>query len=425
MKTASIRILFLLVLLSTAWRPLRADDISRRVDDLVAQVTPATIAWRRDFHAHPELSGKEERTSRVVAEQLRAMGIKEIKTGVGGHGVVALIRGRRPGPTVALRADMDALPIHEETGLPFASKNDGVMHACGHDAHTAMLLGAARVLVQLRDVLPGTVKLIFQPAEESEGGAQHMIEAGVLRNPDVKAIFALHVRSELPTRQIGYRYGGITSGVDFFRVTITGKQSHAAKPWQGVDPIVTTAHVITALQTIVSRRVDAHQPAVVSIGILKAGTAWNIIPGSAMFEGTVRTCDPDVRREVAADFRRIVEQTALAHGAKAEITYVDYGPSVINDPKLGARMKPSLVRAAGEKNVVEIEQSTGGEDFAGFTQKLPGFYVYLGVHNESIGATYGLHSSHFKLDEAALPTGVRALVFMAMDYLAGESPRSQ
>jgi amidohydrolase len=281
----------------------------------------------------------------------------------------------------------------------------------------------------MRDDLPGTVKLIFQPAEEAvpsgeEGGAKLMVQQGVLRNPDVSAIFALHVNAELPTGKIGYHEGGLMAGVDHFKVTVRGKQSHAAMPWQGVDPIVTSAHIITALQTIASRRVDARQPVVVSVGIIRAGTAWNIIPGEATFEGTVRTHNAEVRKKVAAEFRRIVEQTAIAQGATAEVAYNDYGPPVWNDPALGKRMRPALVLAAGEGNVVEVEPVMGGEDFSHYALKVPGFYVFLGVRNPAIGAIHGVHTPHFLLDEAALPVGVRTLSLLAMEYLRTSPQRT-
>ena len=274
----------------------------------------------------------------------------------------------------------------------------------------------------MRDVLPGTVKLIFQPAEESvpageEGGARMMVKQGVLRDPDVSAIFALHVNSELAVGKIGYREGGIMASVDHFKVTVRGKQSHAAMPWQGVDPIVASAHIITAIQTIVSRRVDARQPVVVSVGVIRAGTAWNIIPGEAMFEGTVRTHNVEVRKKVAEEFRRIVEQTAIAQGATAEVVLGDYGPPVWNDPALGKRMKPALVLAAGQGNVVDVEPVMGGEDFSHYALKVPGFYVFLGVRNPAIGAIHGVHTPHFLLDEAALPIGVRTLTLLAIEYL--------
>lgn len=406
-------------------RNLSAGEIADRVESLAAAVTPAVVAWRRDFHAHPELSNREQRTAAAVAKALEAMGVDDVKTGVAHHGVVALIRGKQPGPTVALRADMDALPIQEQTGLEFASQNKGVMHACGHDAHTAILLGTAKVLVQLRDELPGTVKLIFQPAEEGappgeEGGARLMIRQGVLENPPVAAIFALHVNSELEAGKISTRPGPLLASVDRFRVTVKGRQSHAAMPWLGCDPIVASAQIITALQTIASRKVDARQPVVVSVGIVRGGEAWNIIPDSVALEGTIRTHDADVRRQAGEEFRRLVEQTAAAHGATAEIEFSDYGPVVFNDPDLTARMRPALVQAVGEENVVEADRVMGGEDFAHYAQKVPGLYLFLGIRNEKLGAVHPVHTPQFTIDEAALTVGVRTLAMEAVDYLRGE-----
>ena len=417
------------VLLATIHTQLSyGDEIVRRVEELSKQVAPAVVQWRRDFHAHPELSNREQRTARVVAEQLRKMGVDSIKTGVARHGVVALIRGAKPGPTVALRADMDALPIREQTGLSFASQNDGVMHACGHDAHTAILLGAAKVLVQMRPSIPGTVKLIFQPAEEGtpageEGGAKLMVKEGVLADPEVSAIFGLHVSTELETGKVGYRYGPLLAAVDRFKITVSGKQSHAAMPWKGVDPIVTSSHIITAVQTIASRKIDTRRPVVVSFGIIRAGTAWNIIPEKLTLEGTIRTHHAEVRRRAIEEFQRLVRQTAGAHGATAEIEFDDYGPVTFNDPELGRRMKASLARAAGEQNVVEAEPVLGGEDFAQYARKIPGFFFFLGVRNESIGAVHAPHTPNFLIDEAALPLGVRAHALLAIDYLRMQSKR--
>jgi amidohydrolase len=403
----------------------QADEILRRVEQLTKEVTPRVIELRRDLHAHPELPNREERTAGVVAEHLRKIGVDDLRTGVAHHGVVAIIRGTEPGPTVALRADMDALPIQETTGLPFASRNPGVMHACGHDAHTAMLLGAAEVLTRMRDRIPGSIKLLFQPAEEGapageQGGARMMIEEGVLEDPDVSAIFGMHVNTDLEAGKLAYRYGSLLASVDRFRVTITGKQSHAAMPWKGIDPILASSHVVTAIQTIASRKVDARQPIVVSIGIFRAGTAWNIIPNEVVLEGTIRTHDADVRRQAVQEFRRIVTGTASAHGATAEIELSDYGPVVWNEERLGKRMLPSLVRAAGADNVVESQPVMGGEDFAHYARKVPGCFIFVGVRNESIGAVNAVHTPNLILDEAALPVGVRAFCLMALDYLRGE-----
>lgn len=398
----------------------------QRVRQLADQVTPQAIAWRREFHAHPERSNREEQTSRTVAAALRELGITELKTGVAGHGVVALIRGSRPAPVVALRADMDALPVQEATGLPFASQNPGVMHACGHDAHTAMLLGTASVLFQLRESLPGSVKFVFQPSEEGpppgeEGGAALMVKEGVLRDPAVGAIFGLHVAPDLATGCVAYRAGGMLASVDRFRVSVRGKQAHAAMPWQGVDPIVAAAHVITAIQTIPSRKIDARQPVVVSVGMIQGGQAWNIIPEQVVLEGTVRTHDKAVREQVAQLFRTLVEQTAAAHGAQAEIEFLDYGPAVWNDPELVARMKPALISALGKANVVESPPVMVGEDFAHYQQEIPGMFVFLGVRNEALGAVHPLHTPQFVLDEAALSVGIRTMSQLAIDYLRSES----
>ncbi len=405
------------------------DELVRRVEQLSRQVAPKIIEWRRDFHAHPELSNCEVRTAAKVVEHLKAMGIEDIRTGVAGHGVVALVRGRSALPTVALRADMDALPITEQTGLPFASQNLGVMHACGHDAHTAMLLGAAKILVELRPQLPGTVKLIFQPAEESPpvgkaGGARQMVEENVLKDPEVSAIFGLHVNPEQETGKLGYREGALLAGADHFRITIKGKQSHGAMPWQGVDPIVTAAHVVVAVQTIASRGTDAREAVVVSIGVLKAGTAWNIIPGEAVLEGTVRTHDEAVRRQVLEQLDRIAKHTALAHGATAEVSNTSYGPATRNDPGLVRRMKPTLDRTAGAANVIEVEPIMAAEDFAEYAQRKPGFFIFLGVRNQAIGAVHGLHTPKMILDEAALPLGARLLTTLAVDFLRNEAHRA-
>ena len=404
--------------------PLAAgEDLRDRVEGLVREISPSVIEWRRDFHTHPELSNREERTARIVAEQLRAMGVDEVRTGVARHGVVGLIRGGKPGPTVALRADMDALPIQEATGLPFASQNAGVMHACGHDAHTAILLGAAKVLVQVRDQIPGSVKLLFQPAEEGppageEGGARLMIEEGALKNPAVSAIFGLHINPELEVGKVSYRFGSLLAAVDRFEILINGRQSHGGMPWQGVDPIVAAAHIITALQTIPARHVDARQPVVITVGVVRAEGAWNIVPGQVQLLGTVRTHDEAIRQQVNEQFHRTVRQTAAAHGTEAKIVYSDYGPVVWNDPALGEDALKTLQKTAGRENVVESKPIMGGEDFAHYARKVPGFFFFLGVRNEAIGAVHALHTPKMVLDEAALPLGVRTMAMLALDYLA-------
>ncbi|MGI6457611.1 MAG: M20 metallopeptidase family protein [bacterium] len=418
--------LFLITALIAVSQFASASELQDKVESLTQEIMPKVIEWRRDFHAHPELSNREERTGRVVAEHLREMGIENLQTGVAHHGVVALIEGGKPGPVVALRADMDALPVTEETGLPFASQNEGVMHACGHDAHTAMLLGAAYVLQNLKDEIPGTVKLIFQPAEEGppageEGGAKMMTKLGVLDNPKVEAIFGQHISTILDAGTIGYTPEGTMAAVDQLKITITGKQTHAAYPWEGIDPVVTAAHIITAAQTLVSRNLDIRKTAVLSLGKINGGTRWNIIPDDVTIEGTIRTHDTDVRKMMLENLKRVITNTAESFGATAQLEVVDYGPVTYNNPKLVEKMLPTLKKVAGEAKVSLEKPSMGGEDFAYFAEKVPGFYFHLGVRNEETGAVNMVHTPKMIIDESALPLGVKAITMMALDYLSNEN----
>lgn len=414
-------ILILNILLLTAVQSF-ADETLNRVQSLVKKINPQVIEWRRDFHQHPELSNRESRTGRVIAEHLRAIGVDSIQTKIAHNGVVALIKGDHDGPCVALRADIDALPIDEQTGLPYASQNPGVMHACGHDCHTAMLLGAAKVLTQLKDEIHGTVKLIFQPCEEGapageEGGAELMVKEGVLDNPKVSAIFGQHVNPLLETGKLGYTPEGACAAVDQFKIVIQGKQTHAAYPWKGIDPVVTTAHIVTALQTIHSRVVDTRETAVISIGKINGGARWNIIPNQVTMEGTIRTHNSDVRRQIQKTFRRIVNQTAASHGAKAQIDLIDYGPVMWNDLPLTNQMLSTLQSTAGAENVIKKKPTMGGEDFAFYSQKIPGFYYNLGVRNEDIGAVNMLHTPNMIVDENAFPLGIQTMTMLAINYL--------
>ena len=398
------------------------EPLQRRIDDACRRVTPSVIEWRRDLHAHPERSNREERTARTVAQLLREFGVDEVKTGVANHGVIGLIRGKLPGPTIGLRADMDALPIQEQTGLPFSSKNPGVMHACGHDAHTAMLLGASKVLCGLRDVLPGTVKVVFQPSEEGApqgevGGASLMIKEGVLKNPDVAAMFAMHTSPEDAVGKIAYCLGPIMASSDCFRITVKGKQTHAARPWAGIDPIVTASQIVLALQTIVSRKIDAREPVVVSVGQIHGGQAFNIIPETVTLEGTIRTFNADVRREVWKQIRLIATETAAASGAQAVLELSDGTPPLVNDAKLGRQLLPSLERVAGRDNLIETPPRMGAEDFAFYAEEVPSFFIFLGVRSPSTETAEPLHSPRMMVDEAALPIGVRIQVQAAVDYL--------
>jgi len=390
------------------------------------------IAWRRDIHEHPELSNREFRTAGVVEKHLRALGL-EVRTGIAHTGVVGVLRGALPGPTVALRADMDALPVTEETGLPFASKvkteyngsEVGVMHACGHDAHTAILMGAAEVLASLREVLRGSVVFVFQPAEEGapageEGGAAMMIREGVLETePRPEAIFGLHVWPER-AGTIGYRERGTLAASDWLRILVRGKQTHGSSPWRGIDPIVVSAQILTALQTIPSRQLDiTNSPAVVTIGKIQAGVRGNIIPDEAEMLGTIRTFDRGVREELLSRIRRTVTQIAEASGAEAEVEIDSYAPVTYNDPDLTRATLPSLRWAAGDENVHERPLITGAEDFAFFQEEIPGFYFILGVNREGVGAGEAAsnHSPMFFVNEDALMVGVRALSRAAVDYL--------
>jgi amidohydrolase len=400
----------------------------------VAAVLPKVVTWRRDIHQHPELGNREFRTSKLVADHLKALGL-EVQTGVAHTGVVGILRGGKPGPVVALRADMDGLPVTEQVDLPFKStvkseyngQQVGVMHACGHDNHVAILMGTAEVLAGMKADLPGTVKFIFQPAEEGApagetGGAGLMIEEGVLANPAPSAVFGLHVWPG-PVGTISYRSGATMAASDWLGIKVKGRQTHGALPWGGVDPIVVSAQIITALQAVISRQTDITKaPAIVTIGEIHGGNRGNIIPDSVMMTGTIRTFDEGVRKDIKERIKRTAEMIAQAAGATAT---VDFGsgnnPVTYNDPALTARMLPTLERSAGKDKVSIEPLVTGAEDFSLFQQKIPGLFFFLGVAKPgSDPATIARnHSPYFFADEAALPVGVKALVNLTLDYLGG------
>lgn len=407
----------------------------------VTAVLPNVIAWRRDLHQHPELSNQETRTSGIVAAHLKALGL-EVHTGVGGHGVVGVLRGGKPGKVVALRADMDALPVTEQVDLPFKStvrstyngQEVGVMHACGHDFHTAMLLGAADVLAGMKAELPGTVEFLFQPNEEGDpgkpSGAKAMLAAGVmdgpggaLHIPKPDAVFGLHVGiTPDEVGHITYRPNGFMAGADYFRVVIHGKQTHGSAPWSGVDPVVAASYAVTALQTVVSRQMNLTVgPAVVTVGAFNAGVRNNIIPDSAVLIGTIRTFDPAMRREIHERVRRTIDLTAQAQGATATVDIEEMTPVTANDPALTARMVATLRRVAGDAGVSEGRPVTGSEDFGYFAERVPGLFVFLGVRPKGSPESAFVinHSPRFFADEAALPVGVRTMASLAADYLAG------
>jgi amidohydrolase len=410
-----------------------ANPLVTQVDKLTQELTPQVVTWRRDFHQHPELGNRETRTAKIVADELRRLGY-EVRTGVAHTGVVAVLKGARPGPTVALRADMDALPVTEQGDLPFKStakttwngQEVGVMHACGHDNHVAILLGAATIFARMKGEIPGTVKLIFQPAEEGpppgeQGGAELMVKEGVLDNPKVDAIFGLHVFPNA-AGTIEYRPGPLMASGDGFTIRITGKQTHGAVPWGGVDPIVVGAQIVMSLQTIVSRSVNITEaPAVVTIGAFNGGNRFNIVPETVELLGTVRAFNEDVRKDIHRRIRDIATKTAEAAGAKAEITYGIGYPATVNDPGLTERMAPTLRRVAGQDNV-RLSALTGtAEDFSYYQQKVPGMFFFLGVTPKGVDPKTAPqnHSPLFFADESALPVGVRALTNLALDYLYG------
>jgi amidohydrolase len=409
-------------------------DLHEAIDAGAARVEAQVIAWRRDIHQHPELSNREERTAALVAKHLQSLGI-DVKTKVAHTGVVGVLKGGKPGPVVALRADMDALPVVEQTGLPYASEarstylgqEVGVMHACGHDAHVAILLGVATTLAGVRGDLPGTVKFIFQPAEEGappgeEGGAGMMVREGVLKNPAVDAIFGLHVGQQQAVGQAAYRAEGMMASAQRFEIRIGGKQTHGAMPWTGIDPIVVGAQIVTALQTIVSRRVDVtSEPAVVTVGTFQAGMRNNIVPQEAVLSGTIRTFDPATTESVHRQLRDIATHIATSMGATAGVT-IDDGTSITyNDPALARRMRPTLERIYGASNVVESPRVTVAEDFAEFQREIPGLFFFIGVRPPNVPLEQAIpnHSPFFFTDETALRDGVRAMAGLAVDYLQG------
>jgi amidohydrolase len=420
----------LLVCLLTMSALVRA-ELSPAVEAGVQAVMPDVVAWRRDFHEHPELGNSEFRTAGIIAAHLRELGM-EVQTEVAHTGVIGILRGG-DGPVVALRADMDALPVTELVDLPFASKavgeyqgrEVGVMHACGHDNHVAILMGVAEVLAGLGDDLPGTVKFIFQPAEEgtpdqSVGGAELMMQEGAFDAPTPDAVFGLHV-FPYPVGAIATRPGGLMASSDFFRITVRGKQTHGAVPWAGVDPIVTASQIVMGLQTITSRQLDATlTPSIVTVGKIEGGVRNNIIPESVEMVGTIRTFDAETRLDIHGRVRRTATQIAEAAGATAEVE-IDLGYGVTrNDPDLYRQMAPTLEAVAGD-NFVEAQQTTTAEDFSYFANAAPGLFLFLGVAPEDPSLVYPNHSPRFYADERALPVGVRALTALTLDYMAASN----
>jgi len=433
--TVRVPSLFLVLAIATAAASAQKADTAKLradVDRGTAAVMPQVVAWRRDIHEHPELGNRETRTSELVAAQLRKLGM-DVRTKVAYTGVVGVLKGGKPGPVVALRADMDALPVTEMVDLPFKSmvrteyngQEVGVMHACGHDNHVAILLGVATVLAGMRAELPGTVVFIFQPAEEGppageQGGAELMVKEGALTNPVPDAIFGLHVWP-IPSGSIGLRPGTLMASAASLSIIVHGKQTHGAQPWRGIDPIVVASQIVLGLQTIESRQLDLRRgTAVITIGSIQGGNRGNIIPDSVVMIGTVRTFVPGMEQDIAGRIKRTAEGIAQASGATAEVRLDGgYAPTV-NDAALVAKMLPTLRRVDGAKLDADMLPVTPSEDFSAFAEKVPGMFFFLGVvpNGQDVAAAAPNHSPYFFADEAALPVGVRAMANLTVDFLA-------
>lgn len=413
-----------------------ASTLAAQIDLAATAIEEQLIAWRRDLHQHPELGNREFRTAGIVADHLRALGFDEVRTGVAHTGVVGVLKGGLPGPVVALRADMDGLPVTEEVDMPFASKVRstwngeavGVMHACGHDCHVAILMAVAQVLSGLRAQLRGSVKFIFQPAEEmppegEEGGAQMMVAEGALENPTPKAIFGLHVTSRQNVGHIGYRPGPAMASSDKLKITVHGRQTHGAAPWVGVDPIVTAAQVVLGLQTVVSRSIDLTQePAVVSLGAIRGGVRENIIPESVEMRGTIRTFNEDMRDDIHERVTTLAEAVSRGSRAGCSVCITKNYPVTVNDPVLTESMVPTLKRVAGD-GLQLVPKVTGSEDFSFFQRVVPGLFIFLGVTPAGADPRKAApnHSPRFFVDESGLLLGVRALAHLASDFLEAQA----
>ena len=388
--------------------------------DTIDELLPGIVADRRHLHEHPELAFEEVETARFVTERLRALGVAEIQTRLAQTGVTGLIHGGKgPGKTVLLRADMDALPIHEENDVPYVSQTPGVMHACGHDAHTAILLAVARVLTEQKDTFAGTVKLLFQPAEEvPPGGAKPMIEAGVLENPHVDAVFGLHMDQDEAVGKVTVGAGPVMAAADRFRIVIKGKGGHGAKPQTAVDPIVVGAQVVTALQTLISREYDPVATGVVSVCAFLAGSAFNVIPDTAELRGTVRTFTPENRQMLSERIPELVKGIAAAMRAEAEVEYAFGYPASINDAAMTELVREVATEVVGAENVITPDPQMGAEDFSYFLIERPGSFFFVGSNNAERGLSWGHHHPKFDIDEASLAVGVETLAKTALRYLA-------
>jgi amidohydrolase len=406
--------------------------LQAKVEQQAKAIEKRMIDWRRHIHQYPELSNRETKTAAYVAEHLKSLGI-EIQTGVAHTGVVGLLKTGKPGPVIALRADMDALPVTERNSLPFASKEKavfngqetGVMHACGHDSHVAILMAVAEILSKNKSELKGTIKFIFQPAEEGppageEGGAGLMVKEGVLENPKVDVIFGMHIQSIRKIGEIAYKPAGMMAASDWFTIKVYGKQAHGAAPWMGIDPIVVSAQIINGLQTIVSRQTElTKEAAVITIGRINAGIRENIIPEYAEMAGTIRTLDEDMQKTIHEKIKLTATKIAESAGARAEVTIENKTPVTYNDPELTEKMVASLQRAAGEQHVARIAAVTGAEDFAFFQKKVPGFFFFVGACPPDVDPAKAPshHTPDFMMDEQGMITGLKAMLNVTLDYM--------
>lgn len=411
-------------------------DLTAKINAAADKIEPKTIAWRRDLHEHPELGNNEFRTAGIIAAHLRSLGI-EVTEGVGKTGVVGVLKGSKPGPCIGLRADMDGLPVVERTGLPFASKvrstyngqSVGVMHACGHDTHVSILMGVAEILAGMKKDLAGTVKFVFQPAEEGppegeEGGAPLMIKDGVLENPHVDVMFGLHIKSKIEVGKIKYRPGGIMAASDWFKINVKGKQTHGSQPWAGIDPVVVSAQIVNGLQTIVSRQTElTKNPAVISVSVINGGVRSNIIPEEVTMLGTIRTLDTGMQRMIHEKISLTASKIAEASGAVAETSIDKKTLVTYNNPELTKKMIPSFIKAAGEENVLETEAMTEAEDFSFFAEKVPSIFFFLGgmEKGKDPKTAFPLHTPDMMLDESGMKTGVKAFCHLVLDYMQSAS----
>jgi len=430
-----IKRLFIPVLLLISLHTAAQNDIVRLKEKIVSEtekIEPKCIAWRRDIHEHPELGNRETRTAKLIAEHLKKLGL-EVKEGVAKTGVVGILKGGKPGPCIALRADIDALPVVERVNLPFASKQKstyngqevGVMHACGHDAHVAMLMSVAEILSGIKSEIKGTVKFIFQPAEEGppegeEGGAELMVKEGVMDNPKVDAIFGLHIESDVEVGTIQYKPGAFMASSDWFHIVVKGKGSHGSQPWKGIDPIQVSAQIIEGLQNIVSRQMElTRAPVVITVGKINGGVRNNIIPEECVMDGTIRTLDKDMQKEVHKRIKWTVEKIAEASGAKADVSITTKTLVTYNTPELVKKMIPSLQSAAGADNVKETEWKTGAEDFSYYGTKAPAFFFYLGgmPKGKDPKTAPPHHTADFFIDESGMKTGIKAFCNLVIDYM--------